>query len=567
MRLLSLPNTRALAAWLAIGVCGSVTALIGFGYRATREWRHSSMLLVERRSEESADLLVTALARDMRAVQRSVLLSGEWDVAMLEPPYDVANIVASAFARYPYPESFFAGRGVWTPNSLMFFTRSDRPPSWGPRDARSNQFPVSVQNEPPVAGAIVDHIISDGAARRRFSIFDVDVAGTPYQVVARLIYHDHLRERLDGVFGFMVNMSWARQHYFPDLTNEVGRIGGTTSGLTLGVVDDRGQRVSSTQPLAGAGPTSRRAFPLIFFDPLLVAVDQPSDVSRREWTVEVSGAADPTLAAAISDSKWSLLLSALAGAVLAFGMVMTTRAVQARADLAELRSEFVASVTHELKTPIATIRAAGDTLVSGRIPSSTGRREYAQMVVQEAKRLTRLVDNLLAFSRITDVTEVYSFEPLALDALVARTMQDFDHQFKDAGFYTRVDIGTDLPLIHADRTAMTLMLDNLVDNAIRYSPTIRSLVVSARRRDGVVVLDVTDKGRGIPADEIHYVMRKFFRGRHLVSSGSGLGLAIVKRVVADHGGRLDIRSAFGFGTTVSVTFPIVRDDEEADSRH
>ena len=190
------------------------------------------------------------------------------------------------------------------------------------------------------------------------------------------------------------------------------------------------------------------------------------------------------------------------------------------------------------------------------------------MVVQEAKRLTRLVDNLLALSRITDVTEVYSFEPLALDALVARAMQDFDHQFREAGFETQVDVSTDLPLIHADRTAMTLLIDNLIDNAIRYSPTTRSLIVSAHRRDDAVVLDVADRGRGIPADEIALVTRKFFRGRHLVSNGSGLGLAIVKRVVSDHGGRLAIRSAVADGTTVSVTLPIARDDEEeADSRH
>src|SRR6185295_6832335 len=142
-------------------------------------------------------------------------------------------------------------------------------------------------------------------------------------------------------------------------------------------------------------------------------------------------------------------------------MVLMARAVRARAHLAELRSEFVSSVTHELKTPIAAIRAAGDTLVSGRIPSPSGRREYAQMVVQEAKRLTRLVDNLLALSRITDVTEVYSFEPQALDALVDDTLQGFGTQLGAAGFDTQVEIPADLPLVRADRTAMGLLLDNL----------------------------------------------------------------------------------------------------------
>jgi len=555
-------NTPALAVWLAVGICSSVFALISFSYRATREWQHSSLLLVERRSDEAADLLVTALTRDMRAVQRSVLSSGELSPSTLDP-YDITNIVASAFARYPYPEVFFSDRGSLAPSGLMFFTRSDRPPAWGPRDPGANRFPVTVQSVPWVAQAIAGRVKVDAAAGRRFSIFDLDVAGSEYQSVTRLIYRDQLHEQLDGIFGFMVNMAWARQHYFPDLADQVARIGGAASGLTLSVIDERGRRVSSTQPITGAGPIRRRSFGLMFFDPLLVAADEPLDLSRREWLVEVSGAADPTLVAAMNGSNGTLLLAALAGAMLAFGMVMTARAVQARANLAELRSEFVSSVTHELKTPIAAIRAAGDTLVSGRLSSPSGQREYAQMVVQEAKRLTRLVDNLLALSRITDVAEVYSFEPLALEGLIERTLQDFRHQFNESGCQTRVDLPADLPLIHADRTAMRLMLDNLVDNAIRYSPDARSLVLSARRHDDDVMLDVTDSGRGIPPDEIEHVTRKFFRGRHFISNGSGLGLAIVKRIVADHGGRLDIRSTVDVGTTVTVTLPIFRDDEDS----
>jgi signal transduction histidine kinase len=562
----SILSSRVLDIWLAVGVCSSVLVLIGFGYRATREWKRSSALVVERRENQAADLLVTALTRDMQAVQRSVLSSAEWDVSTLDSPYDIANIVASAFARYPYPESFFTDRGALTARTVMFFTRSSRPPPWAPADSGSNRFPVSVQDGAPIAPRIVGRLAPDAAAGRRFSIFDLDVGGTSYQVVARLIYRDQLREHLDGVFGFMVDMSWARQHYFSDLTSQVARIGGPTQGLVLGVSDDVGARVASTQELVGAGPARRRSFPLTFFDPLLIAVDQPADLSRREWFVEVSGAADPALAAAINSANRTLILSGIAGAMLAIAMVLMARAVRARANLAELRSEFVSSVTHELKTPIAAIRAAGDTLVSGRIASPSGRREYAQMVVQEAKRLTRLVDNLLALSRITDVTEVYSFEPFALETLVEHTMKDFQHQFTEAGFETHVDIPANIPLVRADRTAMRLMLDNLVDNAIRYSPTSKSVAVTARRENGAVVVDVIDRGRGIPADEIELVTRRFFRGRHFISNGSGLGLAIVKRVVADHGGRLDIHSTVDIGTTVSVTLPIWRDDEETDSR-
>jgi two-component system phosphate regulon sensor histidine kinase PhoR len=254
------------------------------------------------------------------------------------------------------------------------------------------------------------------------------------------------------------------------------------------------------------------------------------------------------------------MIAALAAVSLAFGFLLTARAVRESARLAEMRSEFVATVTHELKTPIATIRAVGDSLVSGRVRTADDQREYAQLVVQEAKRLTRLVDNLLAMSRITDVADVYSFEPLSVDGLVDKVLDEFGQQLAAARFETQVDIPLDLPLVRADRTAVVLMLENLVDNAIRYSPATRSLRISARR-DGVnlVVLDVSDTGRGIPDDEIDQVTRKFVRGRHAVSGGSGLGLAIVKRIVTDHGGRLTLRSAVDVGTTVSVSLPAVRE--------
>ena len=99
--------TRSLAGWMAAGVCLSVALLSWFGYRAIRDSQRSSRLLLERRTSDAADLLVMALSRDMRGVHDSMLLSSQWNEAMLDPPYDIGSLVASAFARYPYPESCF----------------------------------------------------------------------------------------------------------------------------------------------------------------------------------------------------------------------------------------------------------------------------------------------------------------------------------------------------------------------------------------------------------------------------------------------------------------------------
>ena len=560
----SWPRSFGLAAWLAAGICISVTALTWFGYRAIREWQRSSILLVERRANETASLLVTALSHDMYAVHKSVLSAVDREAFMREPPHDVSNVVAGAFARYPYPELFFASRDAAS-DTVELFMRSDRPPPWALPGAAPIRFPVVMQSDSEVGHAINERLRSDAQFARKFSVFSLERAGTEYQVVARLLYRDEMRQQLEGAFGFMVSIPWVRAHYFPELTNQILQIGGA-AGLALSLLDERRVAVTNTDAVRGGGPLVGRSFPLMFFDPLLVGVDQSAEFDRRRWMVEVGGAADPTLTAAIHGADRTLLLAAFAAATLALGLVLTSRAVGASARLSELRSEFIATVTHELKTPIATIRAAGDTLISGRISAADAQREYAQLVVQEAKRLTRLVENLLAMSRITDVTEVYVFEPLRVDALVQGTLQEFAHQLDDAGFATRRDIPPDLPAVRADRTAARLLLDNLVDNAIRYSPVVRYLRIGAYRENGMVVLEVSDKGCGIPGDELDQVTRKFFRGRHPVANGSGLGLAIVKRIVADHGGRLAIDSEVNIGTTVRVALPVARDDEETDSR-
>ena len=178
------------------------------------------------------------------------------------------------------------------------------------------------------------------------------------------------------------------------------------------------------------------------------------------------------------------------------------------------------------------------------------------MGIREATRLSRLVDNLLAYARITDVADAYSFEPVMLEAVVDRSLQEFEPHLTHEGFELHVELPEDLPPVKADPTALGLMLNNLVDNAIRYSRGTRWLQIAAHRENGAVVLEVSDRGMGIPEDEIERVTRKFFRGSQSNAGGSGLGLAIVDRIVADHSGTLAIRSIVGQGTTVAVTLPV-----------
>ena len=552
-------NTAVLGAAVLL----AIAALASFGYRAVRGWRESAAQLSQRRAAQTTDMLLTAVTRDMRGVQTIVLSSPRADEFMLQDPHDVRGIAASAFARFPYPESFFAWRGNTSPEAIIFFDRADRRPPAAENTATASRFPVVVASYPVLATRLASVIGRHAAEGRRFSTFEMDHNQIRYQIVARLFYRDALHEHLESVLGFTVNIDWIRRNYFGELTRQVARISGAGQGLILQVVDEHGRAVVAVPQRASRAPAVARPFHLQFFDPLTMEGDVPSG---RPWRVEVSTGDDPTLSAAVRAGNRTLFMIALAAGALALGLLLAFRAARASAQLAELRSDFVSTVTHELKTPIASIRAMGDTLARDRIADPVARAEYAQMIVQESKRLTRLIDNLLAYSRITDVTEVYAFEAVDMQALIEDVLQGFSPQLTQQRFEIQVDISRDLPRVRGDRTALRLMLDNIVDNAMRYSESSKSISLTATASELTCTIAVDDRGIGIPADDLERVTRRFQRGRNVTSGGSGLGLAIVKRIVSDHGGSLSIESRVGGGTSVRVDLPLAgKGHEEADS--
>ena len=182
------------------------------------------------------------------------------------------------------------------------------------------------------------------------------------------------------------------------------------SATSFAIIDERGRRVAGTLEPESQQTVARRGFPVLFFDPTLVAVNPPADLAQRSWTVATSAAGDPTFVLAARGARRSLVVVGAGVALLALSLLATARAARASAAVATVRADFVATVTHELKTPLSTIRAVGETLVRGRVKTDQDLKRYAHLLVREERRLTRLVNNLLAYSRVTDVTEVYSFE-------------------------------------------------------------------------------------------------------------------------------------------------------------
>lgn len=546
--------TSRFQGWLGAAVVCGVVALAWSGYRAATEWQGSSALLVERRARDLADLLTTALTRDMRGLQASVLSGPGWTARSFEPPYDIRDVVATAFARYPYPDFFFGWReapGV----AAVFFTRADRPPAWAAGRARASRYPVEFGSNSSLERALRSRIQVDVAAQRLYSVFDITVDGVLWQVVARLVYEESTREHLATVFGFVVDLNWVRQHYYSGLAQQASRIGQASSGLEYVIVDDRGGRVVGPDRVSRPETTITRYFTAVFVDPSLIELDPPPDLGRSRWTIRVSAATDPTLELAARGARRTVFTVAVAALIAGLGLVITVRAAKANVRIAMMRSDFVSTVTHELKTPLSTIRMIAETLARGRLESPDDVQNYADLLVQEERRLGRLIENLLAFARVTDEAEVYAFEPQAPAELVAEAMRGFRRQLADSGFEVTVNVDATLPKVRGDRTALVFALDNLIDNAIRYSGAAGRVVVSARGARGAVAFTVADQGVGISPDDLERVQRRFVRGRSPGTHGSGLGLAIVKRIAADHGGTFRIESTVGVGTTVTLTVP------------
>ncbi len=565
MRFKSLRQGPGLAVVVAVGAFLLVSLLAWPGYVSVREWQRSVEVRAEKEAEAASGLLLGGLMRDMRAVQRSVLLSPAVNGVTLRPPYEAFNLVAGAFARYQYPESFFLWRHDSTNQAGLLLHRRERRPNWAKPANDPHRFPLTVENDAPAIHELLDRIRVDAAQTRRFSVFETTLEGSRYQVVARLFYGGTQSE-LEAVFGFTVNLDWVRQHYFTSFLQEAVWTRGAGADVLLAIRNDQGQPIADTgrKPERKAISPHERLFPLMFFNPQLIAADPPPDLQRRWWVIHAAVRDDSSLVAALDAAKRMLVLEAVAAGALALGVFLTVRASWAKVKLADLQSEFISRVTHEFKTPIATIKAAGESLVAGRIDGSAARHEYAGFIVQEARRLARLVDNLLTFSRVTDTTVAqHHFEPVALSNLVSETLRRFAPQIGEGKFTVRVDVPESLPFITGDASAIELMLDNLIDNAIRHSRTGQQLEIRAAARHDKVTLEVADLGGGIAEDEVALVTRKFYRGRNAGQGGTGLGLAIAERIITEHGGTMAIRSQPGLGTTVIVNFPASSTDKVA----
>ena len=244
--------------------------------------------------------------------------------------------------------------------------------------------------------------------------------------------------------------------------------------------------------------------------------------------------------------------------VLAAGVAFTARAASHEVELSRLRSEFVANVTHELKTPLALIRMYGETLESGLVDNDVERQEFFAIIRRESERLTHLINNVLDFGTIESGAKEYSLAREDIVALVRESVEAYRYFFDRLG----ADVETDLPdapiYLPLDRDAIAQSLVNLLHNALKYGGDGKYVRISVGAEDGEVVVSVADRGVGIPEDQLELIFDKYHRvvnNGAESAPGSGLGLAIVKHAIEGHDGRVEVQSTVGRGSTFTLRLP------------
>jgi len=227
--------------------------------------------------------------------------------------------------------------------------------------------------------------------------------------------------------------------------------------------------------------------------------------------------------------------------------------------LAELKSEFVADFSHELRRPLTSIRMFSEMLKDGRVPDEEKKLKYYDIIIGESERLTHLANNILDFSRLERGRKIYDFEYGDITGVVKETVNRFKAYLVEKARPVTLNIGRDMPGLKIDARSISEALLNLLTNAAKFSPADKEITVNLARSGRDVVIEVIDRGFGIPPKERKRIFNKFYRTSQkevTQTEGTGLGLTLVKYIIRAHGGRVKVESEPGKGSKFSLILPV-----------
>lgn len=365
----------------------------------------------------------------------------------------------------------------------------------------------------------------------------------------------HLHRTVDGR-SYLISY-WQRSHdgnrYLVVAWHEVPRIvhdlfprmlEDATGHARVHVVDEEGRTVYG-QPTPGG----------------VFTVGRPFETTLYGWRLYATLTRAEELGESVERRRELEMITVAASfLVVAAGVIIVVVAAERERRLAALKSEFVANVSHELKTPLSLVRMFSELLATGRVRDDEKRQQYLSIIMRESERLSALIENVLDFARAERGKASYTFEEADLAEVVTRAVEVYRYRIEREGMDLTLSIEPDLPRTVLDERALELALVNLMDNAIKYAKDGGKIFVGVERRGArTLQIRLSDEGPGIPKDEQRRIFERFVRGkgaRERQVRGSGIGLALVQHIARSHGGQVWVESAPGKGSTFFLTVPV-----------
>jgi signal transduction histidine kinase len=298
------------------------------------------------------------------------------------------------------------------------------------------------------------------------------------------------------------------------------------------------------------------------------AADQSGQTSEREmtigfktvlpsWELRLPLESLNLTRTAIRREMWFIGLSVLVIASVLILEIFLLFRVFPELQIIQVRSEFISRVSHELRTPLTLIRLYAETLMEAGELSEEERQNCCHIINRESDRLSRMINNVLEFSRIESRSRGGELKERNLEEVVSRTVEVYRHLLTREGFVIDLSLPSDLPPVKYDFEEVTQAILNLLDNARKYSGDSRLIEIRMWSRDAHVVVEIADRGVGVPPEEKADIFQAFYRARgEKTGSGVGLGLYIVRNIMQAHGGKVEVESAPGKGSRFRLLFPV-----------
>lgn len=469
----------------------------------------------------------------LTAVNHPELRAGRLDL--------VVEYYAKGLETYPHVDRFFAwstATEATTPGEALFYGRGGR-----------------FERDPELGRAVFDLARRHSPAQQIYVVGDNMGADRTRQMFLRLFWTDAQRDDYFAVLGFVVQASTMREHLFDGLNRArlddlLTRRAGDMP-LLLRVTDEHGALVFGK---ASGGPLMGRVnFPMSFYPADDIQSRLATSVPAKPWVIEVGVQDDLAGAfAGVSNGYWPTMLSV---GLMLVALGLTVQAHRRSAELAQMQTDFVAHVSHQLKTPLSLLSAATETLQMDRIRSPEKLAEYLDTIRAEAARLSTLVQRILEFSRVQQQRS-YEFEHVDFGALARETVDAFAHGLASRHVTFDVHVEGPGPYVRADPAALEQVVANLLDNAVKYSGPIKEITVRVRTVRDMAMVEITDRGVGVALADQARIFERFYRVPGAAHRpGFGLGLPIVRELVRAHGGVVDMSSAPGVGSTFRVSLP------------